>query len=139
MRESISSLAGGDQGILLAKWERKGLKDNRLPKIKIASKKTKKKIKSPLLELDFVTGSDGTFLRLLDIIKETISNDDHEVIQIISSKKKPKRVFKKVSNLLTNNKAGISDQIMPNMSSNTIHFFYKGQKDLLRLFHQMMR
>ena len=133
LRESISALGGGDQGILLAKWERKGQKDNRLPKIKIASKKTKKKIKSPLLELDFVTGSDGIFLRLLDIIKETLLNDDHEIIQIISSKKKPKRVFKKVSNLLTNNKAGISDAIMPDMSSNMIHFFYKGRKRIIKI------
>ena len=79
---------------------KKRLKDNRLPKIKIASKKTKKKIKSPLLELDFVTGSDGTFLRLLDIIKETISNDDHEIIQIISSKKKPKEFLKRYQTFL---------------------------------------
>ena len=54
-------------------------------------------------------------MALMDIFEtaryiKKLSNDDHEVIQIISSKRN--KVFKRYQTFLLVNKAGISDQIM---------------------------
>ncbi len=130
LRDNISSLPHGDQNLLLARWARKKTKKS---SIRETNKKTKKKIEPTKVELDLVTGMDGNYSRILDIVKESLISENGMTLQIISAKKNTKKVFKKIASFLTRNKAGISNQIAPNVSTNTIQFVHKGENKIIKI------